>query len=101
HTGEDFLPLHCAVDSLTGSEAVVAGPAFGEWFSASTLVGFSKILEELDAAAQGALAKLDELHEVFASNHLLLLIRDIVDETVQSNGIRPTIKEHTFTRQAV
>ena len=101
HAGEDLLPLQGTVHALTRREAVVAGSAFGERFTASTLVGLPEVLKELDSAALGAFAKLDELREVIASNLLLLLVRDTIDEAVQSSGIGPTVEQHTFTRQAV
>ena len=96
NTGKDLLRLHCAVDSLTGSEAVVAGSAFGEWFSASTLVRFSEVLEELDTAACRALAELDELGQVPPGNGLLLRVADIVEQSVQSDRVRRTVQEHAF-----
>ncbi len=36
-----------------------------------------------------------------ASNHLFLLIRDTVDETVQPHGVGRAVEEHAFARQAV
>ncbi len=86
------MRLDRAVDSFTWREAVVAGPACDEWFSTSPLVGFPEILEELDATALGALAKLDELHEVSASDRLFLLIRDTIDQTMQPRRIGSTVK---------
>ena len=64
-------------------------------------VGLAEILEELDAAAQRALAELDELREVLAGDRLLLLIRDTVDEAVQPHGVGWAVEEHAFARQAV
>ncbi len=60
-TGQELLPRERAVDPLAWREAVVARPAFREGLAFAAPVRLAEILEELDAAAQGALAELDEL----------------------------------------
>src|SRR5262245_3960159 len=85
NTREELLRRQGAVNLLARSEPVVAGPAGIEGLPVSPLVGLSEVFQELDAAASGALTKLNELRQVFASNCLLFLIGDTVDEAVKSH----------------
>src|SRR5690242_10204584 len=101
HAGEELLPCQSAVDPLARGEAVVAGAAGDEGLAVAPPVRLAEILEELDAAALGALAELDELGEVLAGHRPLLLIAHLVDEAVQPDGVGGAVEEHAFARHAV
>ena len=93
--GEKFLGDESAVVGFARLEAVVAGAAVIEGEC------FTKIIQELRAAATAALGVVDNLAELGASDRLFVRVRNLVEEVRLFRNIAGAEEEQAIAGQAV